>query len=129
MSLTLRAELSWSEILLGRVVWSELSLGRVVCNSIIGIGRKRRAIHFKQKSSCKGDYSATAQQLAEKMDFEFKQRTANERKKVEDLFDYEGCKVGRGTYGHVYKGKSKDRFVLFSGFNSPSNPDFAHRGL
>ena len=47
------------------------------------------------------------------MDFEFKQRTASERKKVEDLFDYEGCKVGRGTYGHVYKGKSKDRFGFF----------------
>ncbi|XP_055337813.1 cyclin-dependent kinase 8-like isoform X3 [Paramacrobiotus metropolitanus] len=26
----------------------------------------------------------------------------------EDLFDYEGCKVGRGTYGHVYKAKRKD---------------------
>ena len=31
--LKLWAELSWSEILLGRVVLSELSLGRVVCNS------------------------------------------------------------------------------------------------
>ena len=47
------------------------------------------------------------------MDFEFKQRSAQERKKVEDLFDYEGCKVGRGTYGHVYKAKSKDRLELF----------------
>lgn len=26
-------------------------------------------------------------------------KTQNERAKVEDLFDYEGCKVGRGTYG------------------------------
>ncbi|XP_052810422.1 cyclin-dependent kinase 8-like isoform X2 [Mya arenaria] len=42
------------------------------------------------------------------MDFEYKQRTAQERKKVEDLFDYEGCKVGRGTYGSVYKAKNKD---------------------
>ena len=25
-----------------------------------------------------------------------------------DLFDFEGCKVGRGTYGHVYKAKRKD---------------------
>uniref|UniRef100_A0A8C8EAB5 Cyclin-dependent kinase 8 n=1 Tax=Otus sunia TaxID=257818 RepID=A0A8C8EAB5_9STRI len=24
------------------------------------------------------------------------------------LFEYEGCKVGRGTYGHVYKAKRKD---------------------
>ncbi|XP_052277369.1 cyclin-dependent kinase 8-like isoform X4 [Dreissena polymorpha] len=42
------------------------------------------------------------------MDYEFKQKTAQERKKVEDLFDYEGCKVGRGTYGSVYKAESKD---------------------
>lgn len=42
------------------------------------------------------------------MDYEFKQKTAQERNKVEDLFDYEGCKVGRGTYGSVYKAKSKD---------------------
>lgn len=42
------------------------------------------------------------------MDHEFKQKTLAERAKVEDLFDYEGCKVGRGTYGHVYKGKPKD---------------------
>jgi hypothetical protein len=30
------------------------------------------------------------------------------REKVEDLFEFEGCKVGRGTYGHVYKAKPKD---------------------
>ncbi|XP_066281659.1 cyclin-dependent kinase 8-like isoform X9 [Branchiostoma lanceolatum] len=42
------------------------------------------------------------------MDYEFKIKTAAQREKVEDLFDYEGCKVGRGTYGHVYKAKRKD---------------------
>ncbi|XP_059478379.1 cyclin-dependent kinase 8 isoform X2 [Neocloeon triangulifer] len=42
------------------------------------------------------------------MDYDFKVKTANERAKVEDLFDYEGCKVGRGTYGHVYKARRKD---------------------
>ncbi|GFQ77947.1 cyclin-dependent kinase 8 [Trichonephila clavata] len=42
------------------------------------------------------------------MDYDFKVRTANERAKVEDLFEYEGCKVGRGTYGHVYKARRKD---------------------
>ena len=26
---------------------------------------------------------------------------------VEDIFDFEGCKIGRGTYGHVYKAKPK----------------------
>ncbi|CAG0907120.1 unnamed protein product [Cyprideis torosa] len=42
------------------------------------------------------------------MDYEFKIKTAEQRAKVEDLFDYEGCKVGRGTYGHVYKARKKD---------------------
>ncbi|KAL5275232.1 CDK19 family protein [Megaselia abdita] len=42
------------------------------------------------------------------MDYEFKIKTSSERTKVEDLFSYEGCKVGRGTYGHVYKAKRKD---------------------
>merc|ERR1711962_901099 len=44
----------------------------------------------------------------EKMDFEFKKRTSLQRGRVEDLFEFEGCKVGRGTYGHVYKAKRKD---------------------
>lgn len=42
------------------------------------------------------------------MDYEFKVRLANERQKVEDAFDFEGCKIGRGTYGHVYKARSKE---------------------
>ena len=59
------------------------------------------------------------------MDFEFKKRSAQAREKVENLFEFEGCKVsssypviltlhnlpfqvGRGTYGHVYKAKRKD---------------------
>ncbi|XP_035826572.1 cyclin-dependent kinase 8 isoform X3 [Aplysia californica] len=42
------------------------------------------------------------------MDFEFKMKTGSERARVEDEFEYEGCKVGRGTYGHVYKAKRKD---------------------
>ena len=43
-----------------------------------------------------------------KMDFEFKKKTGLARERVEDLFEFEGCKVGRGTYGHVYKAKRKD---------------------
>jgi len=43
------------------------------------------------------------------MDYEFKLRLVNERHKVEDEFDFEGRKVGRGTYGHVYKAIRKDR--------------------
>ena len=41
------------------------------------------------------------------MDYDFKKRLNEQREKVEDLFEYEGCKVGRGTYGHVYKAKKK----------------------
>ena len=46
------------------------------------------------------------------MDYDFKRQKAAERQKVEDLFDFEGCKVGRGTYGHVYKAKRKDGYDL-----------------
>lgn len=42
------------------------------------------------------------------MDCDFKMRTQMERTKVEDLFEFEGCKVGRGTYGHVYKAHRKE---------------------
>lgn len=42
------------------------------------------------------------------MDYEFKMKTQAERTKVEDLFEFEGCKVGRGTYGHVYKAHRKE---------------------
>ncbi|ELK32938.1 Cyclin-dependent kinase 19 [Myotis davidii] len=44
------------------------------------------------------------------MDYDFKAKLAAERERVEDLFEYEGCKVGRGTYGHVYKARRKDGF-------------------
>jgi len=45
------------------------------------------------------------------MDYDFKVRLVNERNKVEDEFDFEGKKIGRGTYGHVYKAIRKERFV------------------
>ena len=45
------------------------------------------------------------------MDYDFKVRTSVERTKVEDLFEYEGRKIGRGTYGHVYKAKRKENFA------------------
>uniref|UniRef100_A0A8V8TQY4 Cyclin dependent kinase 8 n=1 Tax=Homo sapiens TaxID=9606 RepID=A0A8V8TQY4_HUMAN len=44
------------------------------------------------------------------MDYDFKVKLSSERERVEDLFEYEGCKVGRGTYGHVYKAKRKDGY-------------------
>ncbi|CAF0723006.1 unnamed protein product [Adineta ricciae] len=42
------------------------------------------------------------------MDADFKAQLDQERIKVEDAFNFLGCKVGRGTYGHVYKAKKKD---------------------
>ena len=29
------------------------------------------------------------------------------------VFDFKNWKIGRGTYGHVYKAKKKDGFVQF----------------
>lgn len=42
------------------------------------------------------------------MDYDFKISMNDKRQRVEDLFEFEGSKVGRGTYGHVYKAKPKD---------------------
>ncbi|CAB4063624.1 CDK8_11 [Lepeophtheirus salmonis] len=41
-------------------------------------------------------------------DSKIERKTSAQREKVEDIFEFEGCKVGRGTYGHVYKAKRKD---------------------
>ena len=41
------------------------------------------------------------------MDYDFKQRVSKSRCTIDDEFDYQGCKIGRGTYGHVYKAKRK----------------------
>ncbi|CAL8081973.1 unnamed protein product [Calicophoron daubneyi] len=41
------------------------------------------------------------------VDVDFKRKLNETREKVEDTFDYEGCKIGRGTYGTVYKAKRK----------------------
>ena len=46
--------------------------------------------------------------LCGKMDYEFKLKLNEQRERVEDKFEFEGCKVGRGTYGHVYKATQKD---------------------
>ncbi|KAK3742849.1 hypothetical protein QZH41_004524 [Actinostola sp. cb2023] len=42
------------------------------------------------------------------MDYEFKLKLNGLRERVDDIFEFDGCKVGRGTYGHVYKAKHKD---------------------
>ena len=46
------------------------------------------------------------------MDVDFKIQLDQDRTRVEDAFDFLGCKVGRGTYGHVYKAKKKDRYAI-----------------
>lgn len=60
--------------------------------------------HFCQKKSSNFNHNC-------KMDYDFKMAMNEKRQKVEDLFDFEGSKVGRGTYGHVYKAKAKDPYV------------------
>lgn len=42
------------------------------------------------------------------MDVEFTERVARRREKVDELFDFDGQKIGRGTYGHVYKARRRD---------------------
>lgn len=42
------------------------------------------------------------------MDYDFKVKLVVEWEWVEDLFEYEGCKVGCGIYGYVYKVRWKD---------------------
>lgn len=42
------------------------------------------------------------------MDFEFRTQQDQDRRSVEDLFDFQGRMIGRGTYGKVFKAKRKD---------------------
>jgi hypothetical protein len=44
------------------------------------------------------------------MDFEFRAQQDQDRRSVEDLFDFQGRMIGRGTYGKVFKAKRKDGF-------------------
>uniref|UniRef100_A0A5K3FGB5 Protein kinase domain-containing protein n=2 Tax=Mesocestoides corti TaxID=53468 RepID=A0A5K3FGB5_MESCO len=41
------------------------------------------------------------------VDVDYKRELSSRRDQVEDIFDFEGCKVGRGTYGSVFKAKRK----------------------
>ncbi len=61
------------------------------------------------------------------MDYDFKVKLTGERERVEDLFEYEGCKVGRGTYGHVYKAKRKDGWVCRMDLCSDMRPALPSR--
>lgn len=47
--------------------------------------------------------------VCEIMDVDFLERLNKKREKVDQLFDFDGQKIGRGTYGHVYKAKRRDR--------------------
>lgn len=81
----------------------------------------RRAARARPSGGCWRSGAAAAEGLSgggprvpvslwgkQTMDYDFKAKLAAERERVEDLFEYEGCKVGRGTYGHVYKARRKD---------------------
>ena len=46
-------------------------------------------------------------EAAGKMDSDFTEKLARKRQKVDELFDFEGMKIGRGTYGHVYRAKRR----------------------
>ncbi len=46
------------------------------------------------------------------MDFEFRAQQDHDRRSVEDLFDFQGRMIGRGTYGKVFKAKRKDGFDI-----------------
>ena len=48
------------------------------------------------------------------MDVEFTEKLARRREKVDELFEYEGKKIGRGTYGHVYKARKRNRCFFAS---------------
>ncbi|VDN16135.1 unnamed protein product [Dibothriocephalus latus] len=41
------------------------------------------------------------------VDIDYKRELNARRDQVEDIFEFEGCKVGRGTYGSVFKAKRK----------------------
>ena len=45
------------------------------------------------------------------MDVSFTESLSKRREKVEELFEYEGKKIGRGTYGHVYKARKRSGLV------------------
>ena len=45
------------------------------------------------------------------MDVNFIDKQSRTREKVEELFEYEGKKIGRGTYGHVYKARKRNKLV------------------
>lgn len=46
------------------------------------------------------------------MDYEFKMKTQNERAKVEDLFEFEGCKVGNEKQALYFP----EKFLIIAGF-------------
>lgn len=51
-------------------------------------------------------------QVKQVMDFEFRTQQDHDRRSVEDLFEFQGRMIGRGTYGKVFKAKRKDGFDL-----------------
>lgn len=48
------------------------------------------------------------------MDFEFRAQQDQNRRPVEDIFEFQGRMIGRGTYGKVFKARRKDGLELFN---------------
>lgn len=78
------------------------------------VGRGLRLPRGRVSPLPSAPHPSTPASEAVTMDYDFKVKLSSERERVEDLFEYEGCKVGRGTYGHVYKAKRKDGWVWVS---------------
>ena len=93
---------------------------RVCCSAEESYTTSLRSIKFHHIQNRENEKSLQSQKIKENryspspfgflaMDYEFKLKLNELRERVEDIFEFDGCKVGRGTYGHVYKAKHKDR--------------------
>ncbi len=47
------------------------------------------------------------------MDFEFRAQQDHDRRSVENLFEFQGRMIGRGTYGKVFKARRKDGYESY----------------
>ena len=56
---------------------------------------------FRKEEKRAGHYLKQVS-LVQAMDFEFKKRSAQAREKVENLFEFEGCKVRQSYFLHRY---------------------------
>ena len=74
---------------------------------------------------CRRQLKVKTDRVTRAMDADFVERLARKREKVEELFEYEGKKIGRGTYGHVYKAKRRGRYDILTHLKGRLQPVFA----